>query len=266
VLQRVQPDAWLHVASAAVFSGKALLVAWSGSALAALAGYESLLGRFLPVGMPWEDYAVHQYPLWADRMDLLVLVACLLALLGHVWLPRLRGVVWAGGGLLLLETLAAIPGEYYGWAQFAGKTLLWATPWLLLCRSAGTWRRWAVLAVALVFASHGLFALGVLPSPGNYGDMTLWWLGEWALPGLRLAGFLDILAAALILLPWRVRWPVWAWLAGWGLLTALARLAGGLDPGAEGSDMLLALGEVLVRLPHAIVPALLWWQDRFGVS
>jgi hypothetical protein len=249
----------------AVFAGKALLVAWSGSALAALAGYESLLGRFLPVGMPWEDYAVHQYPLWADRLDLLVLVACLLALLAHVWLPRLRGVVWAGGGLLLLETLAAIPGEYYGWAQFAGKTLMWATPWLFLCWSARSWRRWALAAVALVFVSHGLFALGVLPSPGNYGDMTLWWLGEWALPWLRVAGILDLLAAALILLPWRVRWPIWAWLVGWGLLTALARLAIGLAPGAEGSDMLLALGEVLVRLPHAIVPAVLWWQDRSGM-
>lgn len=249
----------------AVFAGKALSVAWSGSALASLAGYERLVAGLLPAGMTWEDYAGQDYPVWADRLDLLVLWVCLLALLGHVWLPRLRGVVWAGAVLLLLETLAAIPGEYYGWAQFAGKTLLWTTPLLLLCRTVGSWRRWAVTAVALVFASHGLFALGVLPSPGHYGDMTLWWLGEWALPGLRVAGILDLLAAALILLPWRVRWPVWAWLAGWGLITALARLAGGLAPGAEGQDLLLALGEVLVRLPHAIVPALLWWRDRFGV-
>lgn len=118
------------------------------------------------------------------------------------------------------------------------------------------------LAIGLTFIGHGLYAVGIHPVPANFVLMTQSGLGvgeSAARSMLLVVGVLDFVAAGLLLLPWKRAWYVaLSWIIPWAILTTLARLwsYGGL----VDSQTLLTqwIPEVIIRLPHVLVPIALW--------
>ncbi len=107
-------------------------------------------------------------------------------------------------------------------------------------------------ATAATFLTHGLEALLRMPAFTTMILGTVERLGGWQLPQswaeslLPLIGVADGLLAALLLTT-RWRWVPW-YMAGWGLITAVARATA-----SDGHDF----AETLLRLPHFAVPVVL---------
>jgi len=118
------------------------------------------------------------------------------------------------------------------------------------------------LAIALTFAGHGLYALGVYPTPGIWIDMSLSSLNFVGLyPSVNqvqhiiyLAGILDMILALGIFLPNKWSVPFLTWALIWGLLTALSRVIGFIYIDASWHTLIQWLPQTIMRLPHALIP------------
>lgn len=125
----------------------------------------------------------------------------------------------------------------------------------------------AIAAVVMTFAGHGVYALGVWPTPGSFFAMTSVIL-EVEYPTaklmLRAAGGVDLAICAGLLLPY-VRVVAAGYAALWGLLTALARPVAGMswELNYWGADQYVH--EAVLRAPHYLLPLylmLLWCRPR----
>jgi len=118
------------------------------------------------------------------------------------------------------------------------------------------------LAIALTFAGHGLYALGVYPTPGVWIDMSLSTLNFMGLyPSVNqvqhiiyLAGVLDMILALGIFLPNKWSVPFLTWALIWGLLTALSRVIGFMYIDASWHTLVQWLPQTIMRFPHALIP------------
>lgn len=192
-----------------------------------------------------------------------LLVACIPA----AWFVRTRAIA-ASVVLVVVTALAWATQDqggypYSAWAMPA-QAMRMAAPLALLLISLGwgkargslpqeSFALWIVrLATVTVFAVHGTEALRAHPF---FVDLTITSVRE--LLDIRITqsaterllavvGVIDI-AAALALLLTRSR-AVVLWMAQWGLFTALLRIAA-YGPGT--------MGEVIVRMPHALLPLVL---------
>lgn len=142
--------------------------------------------------------------------------------------------------------------------------LQWGTPlflagWLLAKNENRI--MWGIrIAAAVTFAAHGLYALGAVPRPGNFIEMTMTILQvsqDTAAHILTVAGLADWLAAVLIILPF----PKWqrtalVYMVVWGLLTTLARWVAHVhfDLPWWPQTFLVWTPEVLIRTSHFLVP------------
>jgi len=134
---------------------------------------------------------------------------------------------------------------------------------LVLALRRGVADRWTI-AVALVafwttFAGHGVYALGLAPTPGRFYGLVHAILGagpELCETLLRTAGILDFLVCLGVLVP-VLRAGCLAYATLWGLLTALARPVAGMSVQSAwfGADQFLH--EAILRAPHACVPLFL---------
>lgn len=201
----------------------------------------------------------------AEQATAWLLLLCALL----VWLPgRWAAIAGVAGLLAFTDAVAGVISGGYAFSEWtvSAHALRWATPlafslWLL-SPERRSWQRTASMiflriAVAAVFATHGLEAL--LRHPG-FEDFLIGtldnWLGislteEQILPVLIAIGVVDLgVAAAVLLRSWA--W-LFAWLALWGLVTALARLT------TFGT---IAWAELFLRFPHFCVPLALWSWSR----
>jgi len=118
------------------------------------------------------------------------------------------------------------------------------------------------LSIALTFAGHGLYALGVYNTPGMWTDMALSSLNFIGLyPSVTqvrdviyLAGILDMILAVGIFLSNRWSAPFLIWALIWGLLTALSRVIGFMNIDASWHTLIQWLPQTIIRLPHALIP------------
>ncbi|GAA5478777.1 hypothetical protein Hhel01_02277 [Haloferula helveola] len=122
----------------------------------------------------------------------------------------------------------------------------------------------AIVALWAVFISHGLFAAGVFQIPGSFLSMThaILQLDErGTVTFLRIVGLLDFVICVACLIP-VLRKPALAYACLWGLLTAAARPVAGMSLLAPywGADVFLH--ETFQRLPHAAIPAFLFFAWR----
>jgi hypothetical protein len=120
---------------------------------------------------------------------------------------------------------------------------------------------WAKIAIALTFAGHALFALGIYPTPGKFVDMSIRGFGisESAATGiLHLAGLLDLLVAVGIFLPFPkvLRYSLY-WAFVWGLLTSLARVYSNWFWDNPLGSLDRWLFEAGIRSAHFILPLVL---------
>ncbi|MEM7513239.1 MAG: hypothetical protein AAF388_20085 [Bacteroidota bacterium] len=179
----------------------------------------------------------------------------------------LEGVLWASSIILLTCSFGSFAAKSYQLPQLLEHSIQWTTPlmYVLIRRKESNpgdvLLFWIKLAITFTFLGHGLYALGIPELPGHFVGMTASILG--LTPGqatqfLTVAGLLDMLVCVGIWLqPTRRISLLYA--VFWGTATALARIVAHWDWG----DMLGVtdrwLPEVLIRLPHGILPLWLWW-------
>lgn len=187
-----------------------------------------------------------------------------LGFIGVVWskLPGRRIWISTSAILVLLILLLGWPGHNHTFGYLLEIALRGGTPFLWLTHRGGkrsgklyTIAKWLIAAT---FIGHGLYALNFYPRPGSFVNWTSAGLGlseSASIQVLNAVGILDLVAAALLLLPK----PSWSlpvamiWLIPWGFLTTTARLWSNSAYEEWTYLFLRWTPEVLIRLPHVLV-------------
>lgn len=128
-------------------------------------------------------------------------------------------------------------------------------------------RQILMIAAALTFVGHGLYAMGYYPVPRNFLTMTTGILPiseEASLVFLEIFGWLDFGVALLLIFP-KTRFYGLGYMFCWGGVTALARIWAYCDKALPYYGLDPWLAETLVRTPHWAIPfwlLWLWWSQR----
>ena len=180
--------------------------------------------------------------------------------------PKWVRPVWLTGSFSLLGLAILATMEYNASTiTLFEYTLGWTTPLF-------AWALWQerilwpqikfgiMLAIALTFVSHGLLAMGVVPVPAHFIEMTTLIL-PLDMAGARIflfvAGVLDLICSiALFIKP--IQRPALLYMAFWGFITAFARVWAYVEPFNFCWDMHMWAFETVIRLIHGAWPLLLW--------
>lgn len=170
-----------------------------------------------------------------------------------------------GGALLVLVAFCqhlnagqALPMFVEHGGQFLAPVVL------ILALKRGAYDRWtigtAIAAFGATFASHGIYAVGLAPTPGSFYGMVNGILGlgeQSAYWFLKIVGVSDFIVCVGVFVP-ALRRPCLAYAALWGLLTALARPVAGMSLAAPwwGADQFIH--EAILRAPHVALPLFLF--------
>ena len=209
----------------------------------------------------------HNQILFWEKAGATLLVALAISLFIRPTTITLLGI----SALIFAETLAAVKAggfPFFAWMPYAAG-LRYLTPLALLALVIGGrvqlathLRRgicsWVLrIGLAVVFVIHGIEALKLHPGFIDLiigsGRVLLGWdiSEEMAVIALRVIFVVDMIVASLVLI--RTWPPLLAWLAFWGLVTALSR------PIALGFP---AYPEVLLRASHVLAPLAIWLLVR----
>lgn len=209
---------------------------------------------------------------WTSRIGWIFLACalfCLTAKSSSVW--QFAGL--ALGSMLLtlisyakyLESGYELPMLVEQGGQILAPVLLVSTLWLGVRHELT--RLIAIVALSTTFMGHGLYAMGVWPTPPSFIAMTsliLEWEYASAKQALFVVGVLDLCVCIAIFTPIRNLAALYA--VAWGLLTALARPVAGMssDLNYWGADQFVH--ETVYRAPHWMVPLFLFliWQSKTG--
>ena len=122
----------------------------------------------------------------------------------------------------------------------------------------------ALIAIALTFSCHGLYAIGYYPRPGTFITMTMNILPlsePSAHTLLKIAGIMDFVIAIGIFIP-KTSFISLIYAFIWGLLTALARVVGHFYIDFLWDTIHQWLWEMIIRLPHGLIPLFVIVLDR----
>lgn len=279
------PRFWLlQWATAALFLGRAWQHLRWDAPYRTLLWDESLMKGFVEsvLGMSWSDYVTSSSLDQGIQIFIKIiggyLVLAAVAVFLLQLLPRLaKWIIGIGGFILLLVSYLYFKEHFQQAGLFIEYTLQWGTPFLLLYafgsdRWTKRWQFLAVLATALTFVGHGLYAVGWYPRPGHFVQMTLTITGM-SEPNcvlfLQIAGVLDFIAALGLFIPvHRIRMISAAYMLGWGMATTAARLWANWVPAFWLNTLEQWIHEVVYRFPHFLLPLILlltWyrvWQQR----
>lgn len=158
-------------------------------------------------------------------------------------------------------------GQFFEYAiQIGSPALLW----LHFSRfSKQRMKLYMKIAIALTFICHGLYAMGYYPTPGMWVDMVINTFSvsdQKAIEFLKIAGYLDIVFGLLLFVPGVLK-PTLAYLVFWGFITTAARIYTNLYLGSISLILEHFLHEVLIRIPHFLMPILLLgmvWKNKTG--
>ncbi len=273
-------QAWLAACVALIFLGRGYQYFFFDAPLRALIWDEGLLSAFIGsiFGISWSDF-VRDPLVMATIMGfirlsgIVVMLGGVAALLRLKWQSRLLElIVWAAFLLCSLYVLLDTREHFGQVAHFFEHAIQLGTPLLLLVSWAGRLRSTAELSfavkalVAVTFAAHGLYALGIYPLPGHFVDMTILTLGvseSLARQLLWTVGVLDLLAAIALFWP-PSRTAACLYMLVWGTATACARLLSGFVPEDMLYSLHQSLHQTIFRLPHGLLPlALLLLPSQF---
>jgi len=218
-------------------------------------------------GLSWHSYVTNLsvsngIATFIQTIGVLYLISAILVWFLKPKLKTLAKFVLIGSGisLILLAILYSKDkffhvGQFFEYAcQFMSPILLY---WLVFSKvELKKIRLWALVAIALTFICHGLYAVGYYPRPGNFIDMTLNILPitePAAHTLLKVAGILDFVVAIVIFIP-KIAKPALIYAIIWGGLTAIARLVGHFYFDFLGITFNQWTWEVIIRLPHALIP------------
>lgn len=183
--------------------------------------------------------------------------------IGHK-LKRWQNLVITIGGISLIAlTILMTKEKFYHGAQFFEHSIQFGLPFCLLyfySEKYNTLHYIVILKalIAITFVSHGLYAFGIYPVPGNFVDMVIQIFNcseETALTFLYIAGILDFLLAFLIFIPVKfISIAALYYAVFWGLLTAFARIAANFQIDYPLLSLHQYLYQVVYRLGHGLVP------------
>ncbi|WP_299524884.1 hypothetical protein [Winogradskyella sp.] len=254
-----------------IFIGRAYQFLFFGSPFRELLWDESLMTPLIEglFKIPWNEYASDlRVNSWIELSTKLSAVVFILsAVLAIFWFKisfskLKRSILGIGVVILIFTGICIVKSKNYDILQFFELAIQITAPVILLFSekllSKTNTSLMAVLkiAIVLVFISHGLFAMGVMPVPGYFIDMTIGILGfdeTKARQFLFIVGFLDVLASIGIFFS-RTAPFAFFYLIIWGTVTALARFFIGLafSPLEYAAHHNLYL--TIYRLPHGLLP------------
>ncbi len=148
--------------------------------------------------------------------------------------------------------------QYAQIIEFASQVFMpIAAVWFAIKANSKTLMTFIKIAIALTYTGHGLYALGLMPIPGNFVYMLIETLGvsdEQAIRILKIAGVMDLIVAVGIFIP-KIDRILLFYALIWGFLTALARPLAYIVPNhLFWLTVKQTWFEFAVRVPHFILP------------
>lgn len=222
-------------------------------------------------GVSFDSYINH--PLLDERITLsLKLTGLLLFFLGwcFLWIGIFpenvkRVVVYISCFMLMLVSFAYYKDKSFSIGQFLEYAAQMFLPLYFIIKE-----RWLSIflksCIAITFFSHGLYAIGYYPIPGNFMQMIIIALkcsNENALTILYVAGILDFVFAIGVFIPKLSRGFLFYGLF-WGFVTTFARLYTNFHIEFGLANFSYWTMEFLVRIPHFTVPLVLLMNLRKG--
>ena len=221
-------------------------------------------------GIPWDDYVSSSV---ADTIIQRIIfytgILYLMAAIGPLVYDKVQNrffkyVILLGGCNLILLSVLLTKEKFYHFAMFFEHLIQFGLPFVFIYYFQGRWIFKNIIIVlkvmvAVVFVSHGLYAIGYYPVPGDFVDMVIGILGineSQAKVFLHTAALLDFIIAILIFVP---RVSVYAlWYAFiWGILTAFARIVANFQIDFPLQSLHQDFYETIYRLAHGMVPLVL---------
>jgi uncharacterized membrane protein len=175
------------------------------------------------------------------------------------WLAQLMKV---GGFCLFLLACLYCKEKFFSLGQLLEYSCQIVSPlllfyWVYPKVKAGTYRILAKVAIAFTFICHGLYAVNYYPRPGEFVDMVIntFSVSETtAVQFLMVAGILDFIAGVAIFLPYEISRAALGYCVCWGFATTFARYTSNLDFSYLSEGLHQWTWQVLVRLPHCMIP------------
>jgi hypothetical protein len=239
------------------------------------AWWTPLLGKF---GITWTHFALTSGNWISPTLDwlgiFLIASAVLPWLAGFARLRWTRWLLLPAIFILIIDIFARLVEKNlqlgimleYGLQLSAPIALLihlgWKTTPPLPIQKTLTWI--FLIAAALTFTGHGLYAVGYYPVPLDFRMMTseILPLSETnSLLFLKIVGWLDFIAVTLIFIP-KTRSSALFYMMCWGGLTSLARILTYFDTDLSFFGLDPWLAESIVRTPHWLIPLWLLLQLR----
>lgn len=231
------------------------------------------------LGISWEEYLKH--PKADASIQNVVSVLGYLLLMGSgLALVRFKKVLTKYSlhlSFIILLFIAFLyhlekfqtAGQFFEYSlQFMSPLILW---YYLKGGITSTWMMLLKVTTALTFVSHGLYALGFYPVPANFVAMTLQLLPlsqDAAVSFLLVVGVLDLVFSVGLFFKGVIfRVSIWYCIV-WGGLTTSARILANVDIGMFGSTMHQWWFESMYRLPHFLIPIVLFlaWKAQSALS
>ncbi|HMO38313.1 MAG TPA: hypothetical protein PKC76_03355 [Saprospiraceae bacterium] len=267
---------FVQIATIAVFVGRAWQHLYWDAPYRALLWDENWL-RPLVEGVLGGDWGVYVrtseqgIERWIRGTGILYLLCALAAAVGaQRWRKPVVALLAIGAANLLL--LAALYYKEHFWqaGQLIEYTLQWGSPvfLILLLQTKPPVEqliRWMRIATALTFVGHGLYAFGYYPRPVLFVEMTMSILqvsDVGAAGFLQIVGILDFVAALLLFVPGKLGRVALLYCVIWGFLTSVARLWAHFHPAFLDNLLLQWLHEAVMRSPHFLIPAAIWYAQR----
>ncbi len=231
------------------------------------------------LGLSWEEYLKHPSANGTiqgivSSLGYLLLMTCIAALVGY---RRIVTKLSLHLSFIILGFIALLYHleKFQTAGQFFEYSLQFMTPLILWYYvKGGVTKSWLMLlkiATALTFISHGLYALGFYPVPAGFVSMTMKILPmsqDAAISFLMLIGILDLIFSVGIFFKGLVfKISIWYCIV-WGALTTSARMLANVDLSMFGSTLHQWWFESMYRLPHVIIPLVLYlvWKTQHKAS
>ena len=226
-------------------------------------------------GISWNDYVISPVTdMVIQRIIFFTGVLYLLAAVATLLYEKvqngfLKYVILFGGCNLVLLSILLTKEKFYHFAMFFEHSIQFGLPFVFVHYVKDGWvfKNIAIVLkvmVAIVFVSHGLYAVGYYPVPGEFVDMVVGILGaseSQAKVFLHAAALLDFMVAILIFVPKASVYALW-YAFVWGILTALARVMADYQFDFPLQSLHQDLYRTVYRLAHGLVPLAILLLNR----
>ncbi|NQX85095.1 MAG: hypothetical protein HRT67_04210 [Flavobacteriaceae bacterium] len=254
-----------------IFIGRAYQFYFFGAPFRNILWDESLLSPIVEgvFNTSWDDYATNKnVNYWIDSVTKVSSIILFLSALVSIFWNKInnvklkKNVISTGLSVLVFMGICLVKSKNYDILQFFELAIQFAVPLLLLFLKNNSLSNYPKqlfalkIIIALVFVSHGLFAMGVIYVPGHFIDMSIQILGvneTISKQFLFIVGLLDVVASILIFVP-KISKYAFYYIIAWGIITALARVISGFNHNFILRSLHNLLYLTVYRLPHGLLP------------